>query len=90
MSYPEDREFHEIIPPTEPRESDSAPLTPLDPASFERYTPLMVESMGVVAYKDDIDSMYKFYKQHSESTAPTVMMRTARAITVAMQSGTHT
>ena len=67
VSYPGDTEFQEIILPTEPQEPDSAPLTPIDSAIFEGYTPLTVEPIGVEGYKEDIARMYEHYKQHKRN-----------------------
>ena len=58
VSDPEHNEFQEISLPTEPQEPDNASLTRIDPAIFERYTPLSVEQIGLEAYKEDIVRMY--------------------------------
>ena len=65
ISYPKDTEFQEASPPADPQEEpESEPLTPIDPAIFDGYTPLTDEQIGVEAYKEDIARMYEHYKQH--------------------------
>ena len=62
VSYTEATELQKIRLPTEALYSGSAPLTPIDPAIFEWYTPLTVEQIRVEAYKEDIASIYEHYK----------------------------
>ena len=64
VSYAEYNEFLKIIPPTEPQDTQSASLIPIDPAIIEGYTPVTVEHIRVEAYKADIVRMYQHYKQH--------------------------
>lgn len=35
VSYSEDTEFQKILPPTEPQDTESAPLAPIDSGIFE-------------------------------------------------------
>ena len=64
VTYSEDTKLQEITAPAEPLEPHSAPLTPIDPAIFEGYTPLTVEQIGVEAYQEDIVRMSEHYKKH--------------------------
>ena len=64
VSYFKDNESQEITQPTELQDLEGAPLSPINPAIFEWYTPRTVEQIGVEAYKEAIARMYEYYKQY--------------------------
>ena len=90
VSYSEDTELQEITPPTEPPEPDRAPITAVDPAIFEGYTPLTVQQIGVEAYKEPSPRCISTSSSTSKTTEPTVMMCIVKPITVPTSTGTDT
>ena len=63
ITYPEYTEFQEASPPANPQsEPECEPLTPIDPAIFDGYTPFTVEQIGVEAYQEDLGRMYDHNK----------------------------